>query len=80
MAVGWDNQPCRNTCPTSSWQAGEFLRDEYELQLVDLAPGVYTLQVGMYDPLTIQRVAVINADGQPIDDRLLLSEVEITEE
>jgi hypothetical protein len=78
LAVGWDNQPCRNTCPTSSWQAGEFVRDEYLLPLVDLAPNIYRLQVGMYDPVTVQRVAVVNAEGQSIDDRLLLAEVEIS--
>lgn len=75
LAVGWDNPPCRATCPTTTWQAGEWLRDEYTLTLADLTPGLYRLQAGLYDPVTGQRLAVLGVNGEPSGDRILLGEV-----
>jgi hypothetical protein len=76
LVTGQDNPPCRNTCPTDTWHAGEFVRDEYVLPLDSLAPDeTYTLQVGMYDPVTQQRVAVLDQDGQPVGDSIVLTTV-----
>lgn len=52
---GWDNMPCRNSCPTHTWRADEVIRDEYSLILPALpdhvAPGEavdYYVLTGMY--------------------------------
>lgn len=77
LAVGWDNQPCRNTCPTTSWHTGEFIRDEYTLSLAPLQRGeVYTLQVGLYDPATQQRLSVYDQEGEPVGDSIVLTTVQ----
>jgi hypothetical protein len=75
LAVGWDNPPCRATCPTTTWQPGEWVRDEYQLDLSALPSGEYTIQVGMYDPATQQRLAVTASNGQPLGDRILLGAI-----
>ncbi len=50
FATGFDNPPCHRTCPTTSWQPGEFLHDEYHLALDGLDPAqLYQLQIGLYD-------------------------------
>jgi hypothetical protein len=36
--------------PTTSWRAGEVIADTYTISLDGVAPGGYTLIVGMYDP------------------------------
>ncbi|HMN31135.1 MAG TPA: hypothetical protein PKE45_23485, partial [Caldilineaceae bacterium] len=75
--AGWDNPPCRGSCPTTSWQAGEYLRDEYSIALSGLAPGRYTLHIGMYDSESGVRLPILDDAGQPVDDNLTLAPVQI---
>ena len=59
--------------PTTSWVEGEVLTDTYRITLpVGLAPGQYTLIVGMYDPKTGARLPVTTADGTAAGDALRL--------
>jgi hypothetical protein len=48
-----DSQPRGAEFPTSLWQAGDRIADSYSLQA---PPGRYTLEVGMYDLPTLQRL------------------------
>jgi len=44
-----DNQPQHNTYPTSFWDVGETIADEYALEIPpDVAPGNYRLMIGIY--------------------------------
>lgn len=73
---GWDNPPCRRTCPTESWQPGEYLRDEYTVPLATLTPGAtYTLVTGMYDPATGQRLPLLSSTGEVVGDFVTLTTV-----
>lgn len=54
-----DGQPVVWLRPTSTWQPGEIITDHYGLLLpATLSAGRYTLAVGLYDPVTGQRLAV----------------------
>lgn len=54
-----DGQPVVWMRPTSTWQPGEEIVDRYGLLLpTTLAAGRYSLAVGLYDPVTGQRLAV----------------------
>jgi hypothetical protein len=48
-----DTQPRGGDFPTSAWQAGDALTDQYRVQA---PPGRYTLELGMYDVATGQRL------------------------
>ncbi|NOK60464.1 MAG: phospholipid carrier-dependent glycosyltransferase [Chloroflexi bacterium AL-N1] len=49
-----DVPPLNGSRPTSSWQAGELIRDDQDLPVSgEVAPGTYRLLVGMYDPQTL---------------------------
>jgi len=72
VAVGWDNPPCRRTCPTDTWQPGEVIDDEYTLNVEGLPAGAYTLEAGMYHAGTSARLEV--AGGE---DRIVLGTVEL---
>ena len=75
-----DNQPLGGWYPTSVWEEGEIVRDEYELLVYDDAPpGRYQLEAGMYLLSTMERLAVLNEDGQLQGDRVPLGEVTVTE-
>jgi len=74
FVLGWDNPPCRRTCPTENWQPGEFIRDEYTLPLAELSPETtYTLVTGMYDPATNQRLPVLSTTGEVVSDSIELT-------
>jgi hypothetical protein len=75
--AGWDNPPCRTTCPTTTWQPGEILRDEYTVDLHGLLPGSYTLHIGMYDAESGVRLSRLDEQGRAIDDNLSLTAVSV---
>lgn len=54
-----DSPPFSGLYPTNRWQVGEVLRDRHLLKIPrDLAPGDYTIEIGMYLPTTNARVSV----------------------
>jgi len=71
-----DSIPQRGALPTQRWFPGEFVTDEYALELPqDLAPGEYRIAVGMYDEMTGARIPLRDAFGAPLpDNRVLLGD------
>jgi hypothetical protein len=54
-----DGQPVQWLRPTSTWQPGEEIVDRYGLLLPDDLPmGGYTIAVGLYDPVSGQRLPI----------------------
>ncbi|MCX7841204.1 MAG: hypothetical protein N2559_17335 [Anaerolineae bacterium] len=71
-----DMQPRAGAYPTSIWDVGEIVRDEYVLDLPSgLAPGEYRLVIGLYEYPSLTRVAVQNVDGEANSDYLLFDEI-----
>jgi hypothetical protein len=59
-----DGQPVQWLRPISTWQPGEEIVDHYGLLLPDdLAPGQYTILVGLYDPVSGQRLPLSAGPG-----------------
>jgi hypothetical protein len=68
-----DSQSLQGDYPTSFWDIGEVIEDEYILAISEDAPaGPYWLEVGMYELATEQRLPVLGDDGEAKDDRILL--------
>lgn len=67
-----DNPPVDGFYPTTQWQAGEIVRDQYDLLIPPNAPvGDYKIEVGMYLAETGERLPV---NG---DDAVQLTEVAV---
>ena len=63
--------------PTSTWQSGETLRDQHTLALpVDLAPGTYHLQIGVYYWQTLERLPVLE-NGEPVNNFVALGSIQV---
>jgi len=68
-----DNQPLGGNYPTSLWDEGEVVKDDYELMVrPDASSGEYRLEVGMYLLETGDRLPISSAEGEFLGDRILL--------
>ena len=64
-----DSWPVYGTRPTGSWRSGEEIDDPYQLTLKpDAPPGEYQVVVGWYLLGTMERLAVLDANGQAVGD------------
>ena len=71
-----DGQPVQWLRPTSTWQPGEEIIDRYGLMLPDDLPlGAYSVAVGLYDPVSGQRLPV---SAGPQDFAIELGPVTVT--
>lgn len=73
-----DAEPNNGTEPFPMWATGRIVADTHTFQVQPQAPpGEYQIAVGLYDPLTGERVPVLNEQGQIIDDHIILTMLEI---
>jgi hypothetical protein len=70
-----DAVPGEGMAPTESWLPGEVISDKHVLRAP--GPGRYRLLVGLYDPVTGERLPAVDATGQPISENAIpLGDVE----
>jgi hypothetical protein len=63
-----DSQPQNDLYPTSFWDANEIVIDDRSIQIpADAASGVYTIAVGLYNPLDNSRLPVNGVANGEID-------------
>ncbi|MCP4425823.1 MAG: DUF2723 domain-containing protein [Chloroflexi bacterium] len=68
-----DAWPLQGTHPTGQWEPGETIADPYLIQLDDsLPPGQYRLIIGWYRLADLRRLPILNEDGAPVDDKLVV--------
>lgn len=78
VAAQMDSQPAGGTRPTTGWRPGEVVEDKYGLYIPPgTPPGEYVLEVGMYYWPTMQRLSILDEQGLPKDNRVLLGEVQV---
>jgi hypothetical protein len=69
VVASWDAPPIDGDYPTHLWSSGEIVEDVHHLSLPpDLSPGDYQLVVGLYQLDTLQRLPVLDAQGQKLRD------------
>jgi hypothetical protein len=68
-----DAEPRGGDRPTSTWIAGEVVTDGFHIMTVELPAGTYRLAIGLYDPVTGQRLRAVAPNGQRLaEDRVVL--------
>jgi hypothetical protein len=73
-----DDLPVGGALPTNCWIKGEIIADEYDIPIQpDVPTGQYVIEIGMYQLETMQRLLVINQEGQVVGDRVLLKDLTI---
>lgn len=73
---GWgDSLPGGGTLPTTSWLAGEYLRDRHEIAIKpEATSGEYLIEVGLYEAINGERLPVLDEEGQVQGDRVWLTD------
>jgi hypothetical protein len=75
----FDGVPAQGRHPTRQWQPGQIFADSYTISVGEItAPGLATFSLGLYpynDPT--QRLAVSDATGAPVGDRVVLGQVRL---
>jgi 4-amino-4-deoxy-L-arabinose transferase-like glycosyltransferase len=78
MVAQGDKSPLDGDWPTSAWEPGYPVRDEYSITLPpDLSPGIYELRVGLYRLNDGWRVPVQGPFGRVEDSAAILSSIEV---
>ena len=74
-----DGPPQGGRHPTTHWLPGEVVADPRRLVLpADAPPGTYRVLVGLYDPVTMERLPVTTAGGEPLaDDAIAVGSFEV---
>lgn len=73
-----DSQPLNGYYPTTLWDGGEIVKDDYHLIIEDDAlAGEYQIEVGMYRLEDGERLSVVDEGGQFTGDRILLNRVQV---
>jgi hypothetical protein len=74
-----DAWPVSGTRATSTWAPGDVITDPYRVTVpADAPPGAYHVEIGLYLLATGERLPVLNAAGEPVDDRALVPGLTIT--
>lgn len=72
-----DAPPRAGTYPTSVWDVGEVVRDEYTFALGDLPVGEYYIRIGLYEYPSLERLSVGDREGNRIGDSIVLESVRL---
>lgn len=71
-----DDPACR--LPTTSWRADQTTVGQFRLiPSPETPPGEYPIAVGLYHPVTGERLPILDVNGQPVGDSLILTTVRV---
>jgi 4-amino-4-deoxy-L-arabinose transferase-like glycosyltransferase len=73
-----DGPPVNGLFPTSQWPVGIEVWDGREIAVpTDAPPGRYRLEVGWYAPSTLERLPILDQEGRPQGDTLVLDYLKV---
>jgi len=67
-----DGYPANDLLPTSWWRPGDRIEDEHVVTLPYNLASDWSIEVGLYELETLERVVVVDENGQPIADKVWL--------
>lgn len=74
-----DSEPVGGSRPTTTWAAGEVIRDHLGILVPPDTPGgEYRLVVGIYQPYTGERLSVLDQQGDSVGDSLQLNTIQVS--
>jgi hypothetical protein len=76
-----DNPPVSGLYPTTEWTPGEEIVDRYEIATgPEVPPGEYSIEIGLYELDSGERLPVLDVMGLPQDSHVILGKVRVVGE
>jgi hypothetical protein len=73
-----DSAPRGGDFPTQEWMPGDVIVDPYSIAIPsDTQPGAHTVIVGMYDPVTGERLPVTDGQGSYLGDHVTVARLAV---
>lgn len=72
-----DSPPAEGSRPTAGWVKGEVVRDDYQIALEEVPAGEYLLTVGIYNPVSGERLPVLIEGERARGDRITLARLRV---
>ena len=81
MIAGYDGQPLNGKLPTHKWEANKWFADAVMIPIdADAPPGKdYKLEFGFYFQPTGERLGIVDGQGNPIGDAIVIESFAVTE-
>ncbi len=81
IVAGYDSEPRKGIAPTAQWTRYAPVVDPIVMSIPAHAPtgDTYRLEIGLYDLATMQRLAIVDARGQPLGDALVIQPLSVIE-
>ncbi len=76
---GDDSQPRGGRAPTTTWKSGKLVVDAHILTMPQIPPGKYRLAIGMYDLATQKNLSILDVNGTPFTQQIIIGPIEIVE-
>lgn len=78
MILGADEPPRQGSAPTSSWEPNRLLPDGHIVAVdASVAPGSYQIEAGLYNPQTMERLLIVDAQGRPYTDKIIIEPINV---
>ena len=78
LIVSQDGPPLDGRFPTTAWRPNDIIPDRHRIPLSPENKGSYQLNIGLYLPITGERLSITSSDGTPVpNNSLTLQIVEI---
>ncbi|MGB0383591.1 MAG: glycosyltransferase family 39 protein [Ardenticatenaceae bacterium] len=76
--ASYDGVPAQGRHPTRQWMPNAIFADSYLLDVAEVSEDkLLTLTMGFYDYSTLGRQAVLDENGQPVDNRAVLAQIRL---
>jgi hypothetical protein len=73
-----DSEPAGGAMPTVDWKPGQEIEDKIGMPIqADAMPGSYQVEIGMYEFPSMERPAIVDADGRQLGNRVLVGPVNV---
>ncbi len=73
-----DVLPVLNAYPTYLWKPGEIVPTHHQIKVpARTQPGKYTVEIGMVNGMNQDRLDVLDAQGKPVDSRVIVGTVKV---
>ena len=77
--AGVDAPPHQGDAPTSHWRSGASLVDAVIIPVDETIPlGEYRVEIGLYDREAMERLLIVDKDGQPILNNFVVGPIRVS--